>query len=83
MSYLIYPIISVSFLRAVFTVFASLAAAYNSYWLALLPILRLGSVFVINRYIAVESQCPVVQSIEFRKGKQAKQKLTRCPVSRS
>ncbi len=56
--YLIYPIISVSFLRAVFTVLSTFAAAHNSNGFAFLPVLSLCSVFVINRDVAVESQRP-------------------------
>lgn len=57
-AYLIYAIISVSFLWRVFTVLATLAAAHNSDRLASLPILCLGPIFVIDRNIAVESQRP-------------------------
>lgn len=56
--YLVNAIISVSLLRAVFAVLSTLAAAHNSNRFALLPILGLGSVFVIYRDIAVESQRP-------------------------
>lgn len=66
-SYLIYPIISVSFLRGVFTVFATLAAAHDSNWFSRLPVLCIGSIFVVDRDVAVESQRPVEnQSEQFR-----------------
>lgn len=56
-SYLIYTIISVSFFRAVFTVLATFAAAHDSNRFAFFPVLGLRSIFVIDRDIAVESQC--------------------------
>lgn len=57
-SYLIYSIISVPFLGAVFTVLASLAAAYYSNRFACLPVFGFCSIFVIDRDVAVESQRP-------------------------
>lgn len=57
-AYLIYTIISVSFFRAVFTVLATFATANDSNWFALFPVFGLRSIFVIDRDIAVESQCP-------------------------
>lgn len=56
--YLVNAIVSVSLLRAVFAVLSTLAAAHNSNRFTLLPIFGLGSVFVIDRDVAVESQRP-------------------------
>ena len=68
--YLVYAIISVSFLRGIFTVLAPLAAANNSNWFALLPAPRLSSIFVIDWDVAVECQCPgVSQKILFKYAK--------------
>lgn len=83
-SYLIYSIVSVPFLGAVFTVLASLAAAYYSNWFACLPVFGFCSIFVIDRDVAVESQRPdeaQKQMIYICKGrsKQTTWKLT--PVS--
>lgn len=56
--YLVNAIISVSLLRTVFAVLPTLAAAHNSNWFTLLPVLGFSPIFVINRNVAVKSQCP-------------------------
>lgn len=55
-SYLVDAIVSISFLRSVFTVLSTLATANNPDWFAILPVLCFCSNFVIDRNITIESQ---------------------------
>lgn len=56
--YFVNAIVSVSLLWAVFAVLSTFAAAHNSNWFAFLPVLGLSPFFVIDRNVAVQSQCP-------------------------
>jgi len=57
-SHLVDAVVAVPLLGGVFAVLAALAAAHHPHRLPLLPVLGLGSIFVVDGDVTVESHGP-------------------------